>query len=72
VVYSPDGKTLALASCDRTIRVWEAATGKERYVCKSHEGEITSVVYSPDGKTLASASGDTTILVWDLGLVSSR
>ncbi|MEW6499013.1 MAG: WD40 repeat domain-containing protein, partial [Cyanobacteriota bacterium] len=66
VSYSPDGKTLASASDDNTIKVWNLATGKEIATLQGHREAVISVNYSPDGKTLASASWDNTIKVWNL------
>ncbi|MDZ8185312.1 MAG: CHAT domain-containing protein [Nostoc sp. ChiSLP02] len=66
VVFSPDGKTIATASNDTTIKLWDLK-GKE--LTKSplnHSAGVTSVVFSPDGKTLASVSEDKTVKVWDL------
>ncbi len=65
VAYSPDGKTLASARRDKTIRLWDVKTGKERASLKGHPGIVSSVTYSPDGKTLASGSTDTTAKLWD-------
>ena len=65
VAFSPDGKRLATASADRTVKVWDATTGQETLTLKGHSGEVNSVVFSPDGKRLASASGDQTVKVWD-------
>ncbi len=64
-VISPDGKTLAWASTDQKVRLWEIATGKVRRELTGHEGEVLAVAYAPDGRTLVSASRDTTLLVWD-------
>jgi WD40 repeat protein len=54
VSWSPDGKTLAFAGGDGTVRLWEAATGKEQATLKGHTAGVSSVSWSPDGKTLAS------------------
>ena len=66
VAFSPDGKTLVSGSWDKTIRLWDAATGKPLgEPIRGHEGSVSSVAFSPDGKTLASGSDDSTIRLWD-------
>jgi tetratricopeptide (TPR) repeat protein len=65
VAYSPDGRRLASASRDKTVKVWDAATGKELLALKGHTDRVRSVAYSPDGCRLASASDDRTVKVWD-------
>ena len=65
VAFSPDGRRLASAGSDQTVKVWDAATGQETLVLKGHTKHVTSVAFSPDGRRLASASGDRTVKVWD-------
>ena len=39
MAFSPDGKTLASASLDKTIKLWDVATGKEQSTLKGHDAE---------------------------------
>jgi WD40 repeat protein len=64
--FSPDGKLLAAPAEDLTIRLWEAATGKEVRRFTGHEASIWSVAFSADGKLLVSSDKDHTIRLWDV------
>jgi WD40 repeat protein/tetratricopeptide (TPR) repeat protein len=65
VAFAPDGKTLASASADRTVKLWDLATGRVIRSLSGHKDAVYFVAYSPDGKTLASASRDRTVILWD-------
>jgi WD40 repeat protein len=69
-VFSPDGRTLAVATFDgrageARVRLWEVASGKVRREFAGHTAPVASLAFSPDGRTLASGSADTTLLLWD-------
>ena len=58
VAFSPDGSTIASASGDNTIKLWNSQTGKELKVLSGHVSHVYTVVYSPHGNTIASGSYD--------------
>jgi WD40 repeat protein len=66
IAASPDGARLAGALEDRTVRVWDVATGRVLRVLSGHGDLVMDVAFSPDGTRLASASYDHTVRVWEL------
>ncbi len=74
VAYSRDGTRLASTSDDRTVRVWDPATGAELYTLRGHKAGVAMVVFSADGFRLASACMDATAKIWtlDTGAPPSR
>ena len=56
VAFSPDGKTVLTGSCDKTARLWDAATGQPIGQPLAHQGAVGAVAFSPDGKTVLTGS----------------
>ena len=71
VCFSPDGRTIASASWDKTIRLWDATTGQHLKTLTGHTLYVDSVRFSPDRRTIASGGRDGTILLWDTRMLNS-
>ena len=65
VAFSPNGKMLASASWDQTVRLWNVNTGRLLHTLTEHTNEVLSVAFSPDGNTLVSADWDGAIHLWN-------
>ena len=57
VAFSPDGRLLASAGKDQTIKIWDLATDQEVRTLPGRGDLVSSVAFSPDGRLLASANG---------------
>ena len=65
MAFSPDGKTLAAAGHDGSVRVWDAKTGEVLHTLTGHGDTAHAVCFAPDGATLATAGEDGRVRLWD-------
>jgi WD40 repeat protein len=68
LAFSPDSSQVASASFDKTIKIWEAVTGKEIQTLggsAGHQNLVLSVAFSPNGRLLASGGVDNTARIWE-------
>ncbi len=66
VAYSPDGRWIVSAGWDRSLKIWDVATGAEWSHLNGHTGFVYAVAYSPDGRFIVSGSRDKTLKIWDV------
>ena len=72
VVFSHDGRLVATASGDKTIKLWDRDTGKTINTLSGHVGGILSVAFSPDDKIIASGGDEHIVRIWDISLGEQR
>ncbi|KAJ1642400.1 ribosome assembly [Coemansia asiatica] len=66
VSFSPDGRMVASASFDNSVKLWDGLTGKFIASLRGHVAAVYQVCWSSDSRMLLSASKDSTLKVWDL------
>src|SRR5262249_58204871 len=64
VAFAPNGTTVAGGLADNSIRLFNAADGKELKNISGHSGAVTSLAFAPKGDLLASAAADKTVRLW--------
>lgn len=66
VSFSPDGRLIASASFDNSVKLWDGHSGKFIASLRGHVGPVYQVCWSSDSRMLISSSKDTTLKIWDL------
>ncbi|HLL76809.1 MAG TPA: caspase family protein [Pyrinomonadaceae bacterium] len=65
VAFSPDGRFLAGANANGTVKLWNLVTGRRNRTLRGHAGSVNAVAFGPDGNAVAGAGDDKTVRVWD-------
>jgi RNA polymerase sigma factor (sigma-70 family) len=66
VALSPDGRTVASGSADKSLVLWEASNGERKHSLNGHTDFVRTVAFAPDSRTLASGSYDGTVRLWEV------
>jgi WD40 repeat protein len=62
--FAPNSRSVATASSDGTVSLWETDSGKELLRCRGHAGAVLAVVFADEGKQLVSGGADGTVRFW--------
>lgn len=66
VSFSPDGRTIASASFDKSVKIWSGDSGKYITSLRGHVNSVYQIAWSADSRLICSGSADSTLKVWDL------
>ena len=66
VEFSPCGRYVLSGSKDKTVKLWDIATGREIRTFKGHSDVVSSARFIPDGRHVVSSSWDKSIRLWDI------
>jgi WD40 repeat protein len=65
--FSPTGRLIVTASLDRTIRIWDAISGRGIQILRGHDEGVNSAEFDYSGKFIVTSSDDKTTRIWDVG-----
>src|SRR5512137_1733355 len=66
VCFSQANSLLASGAMDKTVRIWDVASGRTLKILSGHTRTVWSVAFSPDGTKIVSGAGDATVKIWDV------